>query len=108
MLDPVLNGPGFRRWQFNLHVKVREASRHDSTTIMKWIQEVENKQLKRVISRSRTSIGMIWVSSSQRLYSRWLVRRCRGASSYTRKMQLKRAKSYEEGSFFRTSIANMT
>ena len=46
MLDPILNVPGFRRWQFNLYVKVCEAFRHDSTAAMKWIQEVENKQLK--------------------------------------------------------------
>ena len=46
VLDPILNAAGFRRWQFNLYVKVCEASKHDSTTIMKWIQEVENKQLK--------------------------------------------------------------
>ena len=48
VLDPILNGLGFRRWQFYLYVKVCEAFRHDSTTIMKWIQELENKQLKLV------------------------------------------------------------
>ena len=30
----------------SLDMKVCEALRHDSTTIMKWIQDVENKQLK--------------------------------------------------------------
>ena len=41
VLGPIPNASGFRRWQFVFYIKICLASRHDSDSIMAWIQHVE-------------------------------------------------------------------
>ena len=41
VLDPMPSASGFRPWQLRFYVKICLASRHDSDSIMAWIQYVE-------------------------------------------------------------------
>ena len=45
VFDPILHSSGFRRWQLVFYVKICLASRHDSNSIMAWIQWVENRNI---------------------------------------------------------------